>query len=382
MNSFSNIFKKGLLLIVFSVMLLPMIQDKLNYIELPALKGDVTYPEDVIVNKSSWFTSEYQEKKETYFTSMFGLRSLFVRLNNQISYSLFNKAKANGVIIGKVMTIEYVASNPPEKKVKIGFSIAEKNIQIPKGSRREVGSLDLLNKGMLLYLSSDLSKGFVQPGETIEGKLSVDMFSQVKQYADPISQKVQAMMSSVDKMVGSLSAFWDNTATSEIEGSMKEVKMAIKKLGNVANQMEGFVADEKIKFDKILNNVENITYNLKKSNEEISSIIGNTKKITDDIVTSKYKEVISEAKESLKSFNDVLVKIKNGDGSIGLLLNDKQLYNELVNSNKDLQNLLQDFQKNPNRYIHMSVFGAKVKGTQLSPKDEKKLKKILDSIPE
>lgn len=101
MNSFSNIFKKGLLLIVFSVMLLPMIQDKLNYIELPALKGDVNYPEDVIVNKSSWFTSEYQEKKETYLTSMFGLRSLFVRLNNQISYSLFNKAKANGVIIGK-----------------------------------------------------------------------------------------------------------------------------------------------------------------------------------------------------------------------------------------------------------------------------------------
>jgi phospholipid/cholesterol/gamma-HCH transport system substrate-binding protein len=163
---------------------------------------------------------------------------------------------------------------------------------------------------------------------------------------------------------------------------MKEVKMAIKKLGNVANEMEGFVADEKIKFDKILNNVENITFNLKKSNEEITSIIGNTKKITDDIVTSKYKEVISEAKESLKSFNDVLVKIKNGDGSIGLLLNDKQLYNELVNSNKDLQNLLQDLQKNPNRYIHMSVFGAKVKGTQLSPKDEKKLKKILDSIPE
>ena len=280
------------------------------------------------------------------------------------------------------MTIEYVASNPLEKKVKIGFSIAEKNIQIPKGSRIEVGSLDLLNKGMLLYLNPDLSKGFVQPGDAIEGKLSVDMFSQVKQYADPISQKVQAMMSSVDKMVGSLSAFWDNTATSEIEGSMKEVKMAIKKLGNVANEMEGFVADEKIKFDKILNNVENITFNLKKSNEEITSIIGNTKKITDDIVTSKYKEVISEAKESLKSFNDVLVKIKNGDGSIGLLLNDKQLYNELVNSNKDLQNLLQDLQKNPNRYIHMSVFGAKVKGTQLSPKDEKKLKKILDSIPE
>ncbi len=293
-----------------------------------------------------------------------------------------NNVTLNGVIVGKVMTIEYVATNPPDKKVKVGFSIAEKNIQIPKGSRIEIGSLDLLNKGMLLFLNPDLSKGFVNPGETIEGKLSVDMFSQVKQYADPISQKVQAMMSSVDKMVGSLSAFWDNTATSEIEGSMRDVKLAIRKLGNVADQMEGFVADEKIKFDKILNNVENITFNLKKSNDEITAIIGNTKKITDDVVSSEYIEVISEAKKSLKSFNDVLLKVKNGEGSIGLLLNDKQLYNELVTSNKDLQNLVKDLQKNPNRYVHLSVFGSKVKGTQLSPREEKKLKKLLDSIPE
>lgn len=311
-----------------------------------------------------------------------GDRIFYAYFPNSGQIAPSNNVTLNGVIVGKVMTIEYVAKNPSSKKVKIGFSISEKNIQIPKGSRIEVGSLDLLNKGMLLYLNPDLSKGYVQPGEIIEGKLSVDMFSQVKQYADPISQKVQAMMSSVDKMVGSLSAFWDNTATSEIEGSMKEVKSAIRKLGNVANQMEGFVADEKVKFDRILTNVENITFNLKKSNEEITSIIGNSKKITDDILTSKYKDVISEAKDALKSFNDVLLKIKTGEGSIGLLLNDKKLYNELVNSNKDLQNLLQDLQKNPNRYIHLSVFGSKVKGTQLSPKDEKKLKKFLDSIPE
>jgi phospholipid/cholesterol/gamma-HCH transport system substrate-binding protein len=293
-----------------------------------------------------------------------------------------NNVTLNGVIVGKVMTIEYVGSNPADKKVKIGFSIAEKDIQIPKGSYIEIGSLDLLNKGMLLHFSSDLSKGFVQPGETIEGRLSIDMFSQVKQYADPISQKVQAMMSSVDKMVGSLSAFWDNTATSEIEGSMQEVKLAIKKLGRVASQMESFVGEEKIKFDQILTNVENITMNLKKSNDEVTAIIGNTKKITEDVLTSKYKDVITEAKESLKSFNDLLLKIKSGDGTISMLLNDKQLYTELVNSNKDLQNLVQDLQKNPNRYIHLSVFGSKVKGTQLSPKEEKKLKKILDSIPE
>lgn len=101
MNSFSNILKKCLLLIVFSVMVLPMIQDKLNVIKLPSLKGDISYPSDTTINPSNWFSGKYQEEKETYLNSMFGLRSLFVRLNNQIGYSLFNKVNANGVIVGK-----------------------------------------------------------------------------------------------------------------------------------------------------------------------------------------------------------------------------------------------------------------------------------------
>jgi phospholipid/cholesterol/gamma-HCH transport system substrate-binding protein len=181
-----------------------------------------------------------------------------------------NNVTLNGVIVGKVMTIEYVATNTPDKKVKVGFSIAEKNIQIPKGSRIEIGSLDLLNKGMLLFLNPDLSKGFVNPGETIEGKLSVDMFSQVKAYADPISQKLQTMMASIDKMVNSLSAFWDNSATSEIEASLKEVKIAIARFGSLAKEMQAFVGEEKLQIARIMSNVENITLNLKKPKKFIN----------------------------------------------------------------------------------------------------------------
>jgi phospholipid/cholesterol/gamma-HCH transport system substrate-binding protein len=57
------------------------------------------------------------------------------------------------------------------------------------------------------------------------------------------------------------------------------------------------------------------------------------------------------------------------------------LYNELNKTNAELQNLVNDIQLHPERYIHISVFGAKTKGVPLTGSEEKKLRKILDTIP-
>lgn len=65
------------------------------------LKGAISEPEKSSFSFNKWFSGEYQEKEETYLNETFGFRSWFIRINNQIAFSLFNKAKANGVIIGK-----------------------------------------------------------------------------------------------------------------------------------------------------------------------------------------------------------------------------------------------------------------------------------------
>jgi phospholipid/cholesterol/gamma-HCH transport system substrate-binding protein len=288
----------------------------------------------------------------------------------------------NGVVVGKVTEIKYMPKNDSTKNVRITFNIQNSEVKIPKGSIIEIGSLDLFNKGVLIQLSTDLSKGYYKPGSTIEGKLSVDMMSQVKSYADPISQRLQGMMTSIDKMVVSLSAFWDETATSEIEGSLKQVKITIEKLGNVATEIESFVGTEKIQFSRIMANIENITGNLKKSNDQVTAIIGNTKKVSDDLVSADFKNVILEAQTTIKKLNSVLTDVENGNGTVGKLLHDEKLYNELVETNNELQNLVNDLQLHPERYIHFSVLGAKTKGVPLTGNEEKKLRKMLDSIPE
>lgn len=308
-----------------------------------------------------------------------GDKKYYAYFPNSGQLAVASNVTLNGVIVGKVLEVEYVPQNALDKRVRVAFSIQNEDVKLTVGSIVEIGSLDLFNKGMLISVSSDLSKGFYKPGATLEGRLAVDMMAQVKSYADPISQKVQAMMSSIDKMVTSLTAFWDTTATSEIEQSMKQVKIAIERIGNVAEEVQLLVGEEKVKFGRIMNNVESITQNLKKSNEEVTNIIGNTKKITDEMVTADFKGVISNASQTLKTFNTVLASAQKGEGTLGKLLGDDKLFNELVQTNKDLQELVDDIQMHPERYIHFSVFGAKTKGVPLSPAEEQKLRLILDS---
>lgn len=285
----------------------------------------------------------------------------------------------NGVVVGKVLNVELTQEKDSLKKVKMTFNIQQSELKISKGSTIEAGALDLFTKGLIIKVDPDLTKGYYVPGDHIQGVVSVDITSQVKAYADPLVQKVQTALSSIDNMVNSLSAFWDTTATSELKGSMKELQSAIHKLGNVASEVEGLVVEEKVKLSRILSNVEGITGNIQKSNEEITAIIGNFKSLSDDLVTADFKGTIADAQRTLQKFNTLLDGANNGEGTLGKLLSDDQLYNELNATNVRLQNLVEDIQIHPERYIHFSVFGAKTKGVPLSPKEERQLKEMLDS---
>lgn len=283
----------------------------------------------------------------------------------------------NGVEIGRVLEVEFLPmSRDSLKMVKMKFIISEDDFKIPKGSRLEAGSIDPFNTGLTLHMGN-VEEGYYKIGESLQGETSVDLISQVKQYADPIKSNLEVMMSSVDRMVKGISAFWDTTATSELESSMREVRVAIKKFGNAADQIEDLVVTEKVKLSRIFSNVQQITENLKKSNDVVKGIVGNVKTITDDLVTADFKSVIGDARETLQSVNKMLDSANNGEGTLGKLVNDPKLYNELVETNNSLQSLLNDLQLHPERYIHVSVFGSKTK-TPFTADEEKKLRKFAN----
>lgn len=93
--------RKLLFIGVLALLFLPLIQNKFELIKLKPLKGAIALPPKTYFKVKDWFSGDYQKKTETFLNETFGFRSSFIRLNNQLAFNLFNKAKANGVIIGK-----------------------------------------------------------------------------------------------------------------------------------------------------------------------------------------------------------------------------------------------------------------------------------------
>ncbi len=101
MKNKHNTIKQVLFLIVLALLIAPFVQATFNIFDIKPLNGAITEPEKAHFNHKDWFSGSYQQQEEKYLNETFGFRNLFIRINNQMAFTLFRKAKANGVVIGK-----------------------------------------------------------------------------------------------------------------------------------------------------------------------------------------------------------------------------------------------------------------------------------------
>lgn len=101
MSKDKNIFKKGLLLVAFIALSSPILHNFINIPQFESLKGDVVIPEQVAFSLNKWSTGEYQEGKDNYNNSIFSIRPILIRLNNEFYFRVFKMSRANGVVVGK-----------------------------------------------------------------------------------------------------------------------------------------------------------------------------------------------------------------------------------------------------------------------------------------
>lgn len=308
----------------------------------------------------------------------------YAYFSNSAGVTPSNSIYYNGVIVGKITDVELTGSADPNKAVKITFNIQDKDFRIPKNMDLQAGGAenDLLGKGIIILPTEDSVKmtmgGFYKPGDKIQGLVSESLQSQIEAEIGPVRDNINFVLTNLTSFTDKLAAFWDTTASSEMEQSLVEVRLAIKKFGNAADMINDLVAEEKSKVSRIMSNVQEITANLKKSNDTVKAIVGNVKTITDDLVTADFKGTIENAKNTLATVNKVLDAALTGEGTIGKLISDDSLYMELVQTNQQLQDLLEDLQKHPERYIHFSVLGAKSKKNFTEAEERKIRKEVID----
>lgn len=289
----------------------------------------------------------------------------------------------NGVEIGKVLSVDLVDPNKyvdPDKRVLVKFNIQTQQLRLAKGSGIQIVP-GVLSTGIQLEQNYIGDEGFHQIGDTLPGTVSEEITEQIEKQLLPVKRKMEDLMTSIEGIVNSVTSFWDTSAANTLDQGLNEVKIAIARFGRVAYNVDNMIADERAKLGRIFDNVESITKNFKASNDEITKAVGNVTQLTDSLLTVDFKLAMDEAVGTLQKLNKLLEETSEGNGTLGKLLEDEQLYNELNRTNQELQELVEDIKVHPERYIHVSVFGSKTKGVPITKDEERKLKKILDSIP-
>lgn len=293
----------------------------------------------------------YLKGKDLFNTS----RTFYVVYNNVSGLMKANAVTVNGLGVGQVDDIYFDENNLQQVIVKLTIS---NDLEIPDNSIARLASSDLLGtKGIQIELGN--SRTYLKSNDTINSDIAMSLQEEVNQMVQPILKKAGSMMSSIDTAITAVGAVFNYKTRQNLVNSIENLNRTIANLENASGSIDSLVTTERKRLSVIFSNVESITTNLKENNDELSRIISNAALITDTVARFNLSSTLKNLESSLNNLTSTTNKINNGEGSLGLLLNDDKLYNDLQSSSKQLELLLNDMRINPGRYVHFSVFGRR-----------------------
>ncbi|NLF42108.1 MAG: MCE family protein, partial [Bacteroidales bacterium] len=264
-----------------------------------------------------------------------------------------NPVSINGVKIGLVDKIFFHPDGSGKIIVKC---IIGKDIKIPKNSIAQLYSSDLLGTRAIELLLGD-SKEFIQSGDTLISQTQASLGEEVSKEILPIKLKAEELLSSIDSVLIVVQTIFNEQTRNNIYQSIESLKMTVATIEKTTRTIDTTFTQQATRLAHIVANAESISTNLKNNNENITNILSNLSSITDDITKANLVQTIENANNAVARLDTVIAKINSGEGSLGLLLNDKELYQNLDKSALELNKLLEDIRNNPEKYLSIKLFG-------------------------
>ena len=201
---------------------------------------------------------------------------------------------------------------------------------------------------------------------SIQGTLQEEVNMQIL----PMKRKAEDLMLSFDSVLTLVRTVFNANTQENLASSFESIKNTLNNLESTTFTLDTLFITQKSKLAAIFSNVESITLNIRENNNRITNVIKNFSNLSDTLAKADFARVIKNASDALSETNQVVNKINNGKGSLGLLLNNDAIYNKLDKASTELGQLLEDMKLNPKRYVHFSLFGGKQKNYEAP--DQKK----------
>ncbi|MCK9400765.1 MAG: MlaD family protein [Bacteroidales bacterium] len=263
-----------------------------------------------------------------------------------------NPVYINGVKVGQVGKVYFDPSLDGDIIVQLVFT---DKFPVPLNSTARIFSEDLMgSKAVEILLGT--GPDYAGNGDTLHADVETTLKDAVNQQILPLKLKAEDLLSSIDTMVVAVQGIFNKDAIEDLNASIKSIRHTFSNLENTTQNLDTLVLLQSGRLSSILYNIDMITRNLNNNSDEINRVLGNLATLSDTLAHANISGVIQNIDNTFTDLANVLARIDKGEGTLGLLINNDQLYKDLQKSAFELNQLIEDIRLNPKRYVRVSVF--------------------------
>jgi len=247
----------------------------------------------------------------------------------------------NGLSIGNVTELDFL---PNSTKILVTIKVKDK-LNFSSKSTASIYETGVLG-GLAISIDPIFEReSIVKTGDTLNSSVRPGLTELINRQIEPLSRQLQSTITSVDSIFTGASNVLNRQTQEEIKESINVLTSAIKAINNSSIIIEKTLTDKNAQINNTIDNFEKISSNLSEVSNELNSF--------------GLSSLLSNLEVSVDGISSIVNKLDSDKSTIGKLINEDEVYNNLNSSIESLNSLISDIKANPKKYVHFSVFGRK-----------------------
>ena len=268
-------------------------------------------------------------------------RTFYVSYDNVAGLTVSAPVTINGYVVCKVKKIEF---ENDLGGLLVSFSV-NKDFNFSKSSIVRIYSTSVIGGNALAIIPIISKDNIAVDGDVLKGEIEKGMLESLTSGIKPLENRIYTTLSGLDSLLSNFNSVLNEETKNNLKNAIGSLTNTMSSFEDTSSDLNTLLKENKPKLDSTFSYLEITTGNLATFSDSLNQI---------DI-----NRMATHLETTLESFNSIMHKFDNGEGSIGKLINDENLYKNLEAASKELEELLRDLKEKPKRYVHLSVFGKK-----------------------